>query len=749
QGIAQKTEIRGFVYDKITGEPILFTHVFFEGTTLGVATDIKGFYSLSKFNPGSYTLVCTYVGYDTIREKITINSGDIINRNIYLTQIAIELEEVIINSKKIESQTQVKISKIKITTDDIAKLPAIGATPDLAQYIQVLPGVVSSGDKGGQIYIRGGTPIQNKVILDGMTIYNPFHSLGLFSVFDIDMIRNIDVFAGGFDAEYGDRISAVMDVNSIEGNKTRLSGKIGSSTFSSKLILNGPLKKFKAEEGNSNFIFAIRNSYLDKTAPLLYGYADENGLPYSFNDVYGKVSFNDASGSGIKLFGFNFRDKVDYTGITSYEWGSAGIGTQFLLVPVGSSTIIEGHLSYSKYRIDQLELDNLPRYSLIGGFEGGMKFSYYLGNDLIRYGFEMSGFQTDFRYYNASGRRIGDPENTTNMAGFFKYKKTLGNFIMVPSLRMQYYASLQETSLEPRFGAKYNATDYLRFKLAIGKYTQDLISAFSDRDVVNLFYGFLTAPDDVPDHFDGKEINSRLQKAMHYILGAEIDIKEHSTLNLEGYIKDFYQLTNINRNKIFDDTPDFQDKPEYLRSDFIIEQGLAYGMNFHYVLDLKPVYIWFVYDFAFVERYDGIMTYTPHWDRRHNIQFLFNLAIGKKKPVDLSFRWNYGSPFPFTQTQGFYEYLDFSEGITQDYTSTNGNLGILYGDLNGGRLPPYHRLDISLTKKWKLNKHNIIEGILSVTNAYDRNNMFYFDRVSNERIDQLPILPSAGVSWSF
>jgi hypothetical protein len=753
EAFAQKTELRGFVYDKASGEPIVFSNVFFQGTSIGVATDINGFYSLSKFKPGTYTLICTYVGYDTIREQINIEAGDIINKNMYLNQVALELEEIVINDKKIESQTQVKVSKIKITSDDILKLPTVGATPDLAQYIQVLPGVVTSGDKGGQIYIRGGTPIQNKVILDGMTIYNPFHSLGLFSVFDIDMIRNIDVYAGGFDAEYGGRISAVMDVSSKEGNKTRFSGKLGSSPFSSKLILNGPIKKFKASEGNSNFLFAARNSYLDKTSPVFYSYADNDGLPYSFQDFYGKLSFNDASGSSFKLFGFSFNDQVDYTGITTYDWGALGIGTQFLLVPTGSSTIIEGNLSYSNYRIDQQEMDNLPRYSAIGGFEGGMKFSYYLGEDLIRYGFTLSGYQTEFVYYNAAGRKTGNdagPISTTNMAGFFKYKKTLGNFILQPSLRLQYYGELQETSLEPRFGAKYNATDFLRFKLAVGKYSQELISAFSDRDVVNLFYGFVIAPDDVEFDYNGEEINSYLQTAYHYILGSELDIQEHSTLNLEAYAKDFSQLTNINRNKIFDDTPDFQDKPSYLREDYIVERGLAYGLNVHYIFELKPIYIWFVYDLAFVDRYDGITTYTPHWDRRHNIQFLFNIALGKKKnPLELSFRWNYGSSFPFTQTQGFYEYLDFSQGITQDYTATNGELGILYAELNGGRLPSYHRLDISLKKKWQLNKRNSLEGIISVTNAYDRNNIFYFDRISNERINQLPILPSAGLTWSF
>ncbi|MFC2114521.1 carboxypeptidase-like regulatory domain-containing protein [Bacteroidota bacterium] len=746
---AQRNEIRGFVFDKETGEPIIFTNVYFEGTTTGIATDINGFYSLSKITPGTYTLICTYIGYDTIREKITLGPSDIINKNIFLTQVAFELKEIVINDKKIENQTQVRVSKIKITTKDIIKLPTVGATPDLAQYIQVLPGVVTSGDKGGQIYIRGGTPIQNKVILDGMTIYNPFHSLGLFSVFDIDMIKNIDVYAGGFDAEYGDRISAMMDISSIDGNKTRLSGKIGMSPFSSKLLLSGPLKKFKAQEGSSNFLFTVRNSYLDRTSPSLYSYADDNGLPYSFQDYYGKVSINDASGSSIKLFGFSFNDKVNYSGITTYDWGSLGIGTQFLIVPTGSSTIIDGHLSYSTYRINQIELDNLPRYSSIGGFEAGMKFSYYLGKDLIRYGFDMSGYKTDFVYYNASGRKINEPQNTTNMSGFFKYKLTAGNFIFVPSLRLQYYASLQETSLEPRFGAKFNATEYLRIKLAIGKYTQDFISAFSDRDVVNLFYGFLSAPDDVPDQFDGKEITSRLQKAYHYILGIELDVREHSNLNLEGYIKDFNQLTNINRNKIFDDISAFEDKPEYLKADFIIEKGLAYGMNVHYIFDKKPFYMWFVYDLAFVDRYDGIVTYTPHWDRRHNIQLLLSLTIKKENPIDISARWNFGSSFPFTQTQGFYEYIDFSGGITQDYTKTNGELGILYADLNGGRLPSYHRLDISIKKRWKINTFNSIEATFSVVNAYNWKNIFYFDRVSGTRIDQLPILPSAGVTWSF
>lgn len=746
---AQKNEIRGFVYDKNTGEPIMFTNVYFLGTTIGSATDINGFYSISKIKPGSYTMVCSYLGYDTFKTTVTIGANSIIIKNIYLTPSAIRIGEVEITDKKIENQTQVKISKIKITPSQIVKLPSIGSTPDLAQFIQILPGVITSGDRGGQIYIRGGTPIQNKVLLDGMTIYNPFHSIGLFSVFDVDLIKNIDVYSGGFDAEYGDRISAVMDINTIDGNKTHISGKAGISPFVARFILGGPLKKFRENEGNSNFLLSYRNSYLNHSAPVFYPYADSNGMPYAFNDVYAKLSFNSPEGSSLKLFGFNFNDRVEYTGLTAYHWNTYGAGSQFLLIPTGSFTIIDGHFSYSYYRIEQTESDNKPRFSSIGGFESGMKFSYYFGKDLLRFGFDLSGFKTEMQYYNAADRKIYDQNNTTNISGFIKYKKIKGKFIILPSLRLQYYASLQETSFEPRIGIKYNFSEIFRFKFATGKYSQNFISSFSDRDVVNLFYGFLSAPDDIPDFFDGKKVSTRLQKATHTIAGFEFDAGEYSSFNMEAYFKNFDQLTNINRNKIFDNTPEYQDKPEYQRMDFIIENGKAYGIDLLYTFDKKPFYLWVVYGLSYVSRYDGILSYTPHWDRRHNIQIFGNLTLGDKNPFEISMRWNFGSGFPFTQTQGFYELLDFSGGINEDYTKTNGKLEILYAETNQGRLPDYHRLDLSVKKIWKLSKLSSLEASISIANVYNRKNIFYFNRITAKRVDQLPILPSAGLTWSF
>ncbi|HNO05797.1 MAG TPA: hypothetical protein PKK49_10925, partial [Flavobacteriales bacterium] len=148
-------------------------------------------------------------------------------------------------------------------------------------------------------------------------------------------------------------------------------------------------------------------------------------------------------------------------------------------------------------------------------------------------------------------------------------------------------------------------------------------------------------------------------------------------------------------------------------------------------------------------RWDGTRSYHPVWDRRHNVNLVGSYTFGKFSSWKVTARWNFGSGFPFTPTQGFYERLPFDDGVAQNIQNANGDLGLLYGDLNSKRLPAYHRLDLGLTKTWKFSEHQMIQADVSVTNTYDRRNIFYFDRVTASRKDQLPILPSVGLSWTF
>ncbi len=753
---AQEGVIRGFVYEKETGEPVIFTNVYLHRTTHGAATDVNGYFTISRIPAGNYTLMVSYMGYDTLREQVTISGSQVITKKLYLSKASYDLGEVQITAEQAEARTDTRTSVIKITPKQISRIPTIGGQPDLAQYLQVLPGVVFTGDQGGQLYIRGGAPIQNKVILDGMVIYNPFHSIGLFSVFDTDILRNADIFTGGFNAEYGGRISSVMDLTTRDGNKKRLAGKAGLSTFGAKMMLEGPLVKQKDDsKGSVSFILTAKNSYLKESSEIFYNYIDTAGLPFNYTDVYGKVSINAGNGSKVNLYGFNFNDKVDYTNLANYNWKSSGAGANFVVIPGSNPVLLEGNFAYSSYKIGMEEQAQPSRSSVINGFNLGLGFTYFLGKNEIKYGLEMLGFKTEFDYFNSLGIRYNQTENTTEIAGFVKYKMTKGKLLFEPGFRIQYYASLSNFSPEPRVAAKYNVTDKFRIKMAAGLYSQNLLSANSDRDVVNLFYGFLSGPDNLQEKYKGKDVKHKLQKSEHIVVGFEIDPLPFTTINIEGYYKNFSQLTNINRNKIFVDADPYTNQtspnyvPDYYRKDFIIEDGNANGIDLALKYDRQKIYLWAVYSLAYVNRSDEMDDYVPHYDRRHNVNLVSSYRFGEEMSWEVNLRWNFGSGFPFTQNQGFYEKLPFDNGVYTNYLTENGLIGIVYGELNAERLSYYHRLDLSIMKRIRIGDNSLLEANLSVTNLYDRDNIFYINRLTNERIYQLPIMPSFGLTFSF
>ena len=760
---AQDNTIKGFVYEEATGEPMMFTNVYLKGTTFGGSTNENGYFNINRIPDGTYTLLITSVGYDTISETFNLAKGQSINKKYYLKETSQKLETVTITADKIEARTETKTSVISVTPKTITKIPTIGGQADFAQYLQVIPGVIFTGDQGGQLYIRGGSPIQNKVLLDGMVVYNPFHSIGLFSVFDTDIIRNADVYTGGFGAEYSGRISSIMDISTRDGNKKRISGKVGANVFGAKIMVEGPLKKAKSpDEASASFIISAKNSYLEQTSKVLYPYASETGLPFNFQDIYGKVSLNAPNGSKVNLFGFSFNDQVkNYQSLSNYGWRSFGGGTNFLVIPGKAQMMIEGCIAYSSYKSDMVVLEtNDERSSYINGFNASFDFSQFIGRSTLKYGFEMLGNTTYYKTYSIYGHQTigGDDSksNTTELGIYAKYKAVLGNFLLEPSIRLQMYPSLPDFSFEPRIALKYNVNDRLRLKAAAGRYSQNLVAITSDRDVVNLFYGFLSDITNLPQTFNGKQINHYLQRANHYIIGAEYDLSNNITMNLEGYWKQFTQLTNINRNKLYPSNSG-NEIPDLLKKDFTMETGDAYGFDLTLKYEDKHWYVWAVYALGFVTRQyekavenEAILTsYAPHFDRRHNVNLIVTYTAGAKRQWEFSGRWNFGSGFPFTPIQGYYEHFSFQDGINFDYTTTNGEMGVLYGELNSGRLPTYHRFDLDIKRKFYFSENINLEVDLSVTNVYNRKNIFYVNMITSENVYQLPILPTLGFTFTF
>lgn len=765
-GFSQSATIRGFVYDKANGEPVAFSNVYLKGTTTGASTDLNGYFSINKVNAGSYTLLVTNLEFDTIKESITIKAGEIISKKFFSEKGGVILNTVDVSADMVDKIETPNVAVQKIDPVAINKLPSVGE-PDLAQYLQVLPGVVFTGDQGGQLYIRGGLPIQNKVLLDGMVIYNPFHSIGLFSVFDNDIMRNADVYSAGFGAEYGGRTSSIMDITTRDGNKKRLAGKVSASTFGAKLTLEGPLKKLKEDgKGSSSFLLSGKTSYLPQTSKVLYPYANKNnsdGLPFYYTDLYGKVSFNGNNGSKVNLFGYNFNDKVVYKDLASFNWTSYGGGSNFVLIPQNSTLLIEGNFAYSQYKINyQGSTEADKKTSSVGGFNGGFNFLKYFGRNELKYGFELVGTNTNYELQNANLATISYAKNSLELGAFMKFrwldkKKWI---VLEPSFRIQYYASFNNLSPEPRLQGKVNFTKRFRFKFAGGLYSQSLMSASSDRDVVNLFYGFINGPENLPTTYKDKNnntvnTNGVIQKSRHLVGGFEIDLFKNFEIQIEGYQKYFTQMASVNRDKIFDDTPENADKPEANRKDFIMEQGNVTGLDFTAKYEKKRFYFWAVYSLTYNKRYTGntasgdVYEYAPVFDRRHNVNLVGTYTFGKKRNLDLSVRWNFGSGFPFTPTQGYYPQVDFGNNFSYDYSTSNANLGYVPGDYNSKRLPDYHRMDISLKWFYSISDKTKLEVNVGATNVYNRENIFYYDRVKNKRVNQLPILPNVNISFKF
>ena len=763
--MAQGT-VKGFVRSEATGEPVMFASVSLEGTSCGISTDISGFYSLSKIPEGDYTLVVSSIEFENIKEQIEVRNGKVLTKNYLLKQGVIELEGAEISADREEQLNTVNMSVETIRPADLKRIPSFGGQADLVQALQVMPGFISTGDQGGQLYIRGGSPIQNKVILDGMIIYNAFHSIGLFSVFDSDALSNADIYTGAFSAKYGGRISSIMDITTKNGNMRETEVKVGASPFGAKVLMEGPLKKMENGVGGISYLVSVKHSYLDRTSPIFYPYIDGGKLPFSFTDSYGKITFG-GGGSKLSLFGFNFNDRAsvlsDSTGlpIANYLWTSSGYGGEFTVVPPGSSVLMNGHFAASNYKLGLYEdedndgiipLEDPGRQSEIDGFNFGLDFKYVAGEDNIEYGIEIVGLRTQFVTENTLGVPITQEQETTEIGCYIDYTINRGDLIIQPSLRGQFYSSIGRARIEPRFGLKYKASERLRLKAAAGMYSQNLISANSDRDVVNLFYGFLTGPSTLQDYFvrpNGEQeiVDHTLQTANHVVAGFEYDLTEKLNLNVEGYFKHFTQLTNMNRNKLFpSNTPDV---PDEFRLDFIVESGYAKGVDVVLEFEEKNTYLWLVYGYGDVDRWDGDRWYDPVFDRRHNVNFVASQKFGPDKDWTFSSRWALGSGLPFTQSQGYYQSPSLGGGIYSDYLSYNPDqISITFADLNEGRLPAYHRLDFNVSKKFETDLGDI-DFSAGVTNVYSRENVFYINRITGQRKNQLPFLPSITIDWSF
>src|SRR5690554_5288161 len=451
--LAQKNyTVRGFVYNSDNGEAESYVKVLLKPIVInqsseinGALTDLDGFFQFNSMPAGDYVLEIRSLEHEDITDTLKIGDKEIttLRYELQKSEAVKEIEEVSIVGQDQSKRTNIDMSVNKLDQEGLERLPSFGAENDIMAAFSITPGVVTTGDQGGQLYVRGGTPIQNKILLDGMTIYNPFHSIGFFSVFETELIRSADIYTGGFDARFGGRISSIMDITYKDGDLQKHGGLVSVSPFMGKAVVEGPIYRNKDYPGSgASYIFSAKHSLLDYTSKSLYPHAnDGDGMPFTFTDIYGKITIKNNEGTKFSIFGFSNNDKVNYTNIADLGWNSFGGGLNFRLVPTSSAMIIRGHLNASNYSIGFQEFKGgKERLSEIGGFDLGFDFTYFLKNQSeITYGINIGGFSTNFKTYNEVDREIKVDNFNTELSGYVNYRLVAGLWVINPGIRVQSY----------------------------------------------------------------------------------------------------------------------------------------------------------------------------------------------------------------------------------------------------------------------------------------------------------------------
>ena len=317
--MAQKYTLSGYISDSTSGEQLLGASVYISELKDGTASNLYGFYSIT-LPAGKYNVVYSYVGYKSKQLTINLSENTSLNMELGSVNVLNEVEITAERSNQIQEKTQ--MSTISISMDKVKTLPSFMGEQDVIKTLQLLPGVQSGGEGGSGLYVRGGGPDQNLILLDGVPVYNASHLFGFFSVFNADAINSVELMKGGFPARYGGRLSSVLDIRMKEGNLNEFHGEGSIGIISSKLSLEGPIIK-----GKTSFIVSGRRTYIDiLSRPLIKAAAQQQGgsdvvAGYYFYDLNGKI--NQALNQLVKLFVINILD-------TKYNFGNSLFGNEIL-----------------------------------------------------------------------------------------------------------------------------------------------------------------------------------------------------------------------------------------------------------------------------------------------------------------------------------------------------------------------------------------------------------------------------------
>ena len=736
---AQKITVYGSVKDALTGESLIGATVIIKETNQVVVANNYGFYSISP-NTRKCTIICNYLGYSAFTKPMEMVKN--IQLNIELSPQVHSLDEVIVQGNKstINSTT---VSKNVIGIKTIKSIPSMTGEPDVLKSLQLLPGVQTAGEGSTNISVRGGSFDQNLIILDEAPVYNPSHALGFFSTFNTDALNNVTFYKGAFPAQYGGRLSSIVDITMREGNYKKFAANMGIGLLASRVTLEGPIVKDKA-----SFIVSGRYSYAGQVVNLggmfgqevLHLYAlnnFNNQNKINFYDLNAKINYriNDKNhlylstytgGDRFYSFALNNNNSLDWGNTTStLRWNHIFNSSLF-----SNFTSYYSNYNYSYYIKDELRnfdwKSNIQEAGLKADFSaylnssnhvkfGGAAVYHYFSPGKIMPRTEQSSVKP-FALSNKNAIEISayisNEQKITDRLSIDYGIRSVGFINIGPDTVFQYNEEKTQVtgfqayksgevvqfyhSLEPRISARYLLGKQNSVKLAYGRTTQflHLLSNSS-----------LGLPTDVwmpPD----KDI--RPQFSSQFVLGYY-----HASNNNQ------YEFTTEVYYKTLRNIIDFKDNAnlfvnKHIDTQILNGDGYAYGNE--YMLEKKTGNLtgWIAYTFSKTQyKIEGVNNnnyFSPKWDIRHNLSITGSYQFNQ--------RWSVSSTFKYT-SGGFVT-------IPEGSFVYNGAAFNFYSERNGYQIEPYHRLDLAFTYRSPKNNHRKrqSEWVYGIYNIYNRKNIY-------------------------
>lgn len=697
-------------------------------------TDSNGFFALARLSEGELSLVFERLGFATDTLLVPIGTDSV---EVFLETSAVELAEIVVQTSAAARARQrfeqsAQASAITVDARDILRTPTF-LEADVIRMIQLLPGTVAINDYTVGYNARGGEADQNLIQLDGITIFNPSHLGGLFSTFDAQAIGDTEYLTGGFPAHYSGRLSSVLDVRTRPGS--REFGVMGQiSLLSSKVLVEGSLPF-----GNSTFLVAGRRTYADQ----IIKWFTSSELPYYFGDAVAKLTFQLPTGGTLAATGYIGRDVLDWEFEQSdptvesvslrVNWGNRLLGLNYDDWIFGkplelSASVTEFSTTVGLFP-DFARVDNDARLLTV---KGAVSLSPGRSHDVrVGGGIEEYRFRYDAGSAALSTSFLDLKYRPRILSAFIDDQWRPQRWLMIrPGLRMEAVGGGADVvTYSPRVALKALVAENFALTGSAGRYFQP-IHSLRDHN----------SPWSFVDFWIGADSLTPVGRSDHLVLGFEQWFSPDLSLTVEGYRKTFNDILNTN---VADDLA--------VRGDeFVTMTGDAYGLDVllrKYAGDWTG---WISYSFGKSMRQDPTQEFAPAHDRRH----FLNIVVNGAGPLgsEMSLRWGFGSPLPYTQIVGQWEHRTYrvaANGFRDLELEPIADL-----QLNGRRYPHYSRLDVSF--RWEMGLWGgVAHPFLQFVNLYNRANVFLYNFDFTETpgvrrtVPQLPFLPSFGMEFEF